>query len=192
MARPQKEPLRALTETERQELQTLAHARSAPADQIARASIILAIADQSSFSEAAQKARRRSRQAVARLVCRYNKEGMTAIYGHHGGGPALQYGPEEQARILQEFARPPDRDHDGTATWSLATLQRALRRAPNGLPTVSTYVIFHTLHRAGYTCQQDRTWCRTGTVQRKRTEGVVTVTDPATDEKRGTSSRRTP
>ena len=81
---------------------------------------------------------------------------------------------------------------DGTATWSLTTLQRALHRAPDGLPRVSTYVIFHTLHRAGYTSQQDRTWCRTGTVQRKRKEGLVEVTDPATDEKRGTSSRRTP
>lgn len=192
MARPPKEPLRTLTETERQELQTLAHARSAPADQIARATIILAIAEQASFSEAAQIAHRRSRQAVARLVCRYNKEGMAAIYGHHGGGPAIQYGPQEQARILKEFARAPDRERDGTATWSLTTLQRTLRRAPDGLPTVSTYVIFHTLHRAGYTCQQDRTWCPTGTVLRKRKEGVVEVTDPAAQEKRGTSSRRTP
>jgi transposase len=192
MARPPKEPLRALTETERQQLQMLAQARSVPADQIARATLILAIAEGSSFSEATQRAHRRSRQAVARLVCRYNKEGMTAIYGHHGGGPGIQYGAAEQARILQEFARSPDREHDGTAIWSLTTLQRALRRAPDGLPQISTYVIFHTLHQAGYTCQQNRTWCRTGTVQRKRQEGLVEVTDPAADEKRGTSSRRTP
>jgi transposase len=192
MARPPKEPLRALTETEHQELETLAHARSAPADQIARAILILAIAEGHSFSQAAEKAHRRSRQAVARLVCRYNQEGMSAIYGHHGGGPGIQYGPEEQARILKEFARPPDRERDGTATWSLTTLQRALRRAPDGLPHISTYVILQTLHRAGYTCQNDRTWCLTGTVERKRKEGVVYVTDPAAQEKRGTSSRRTP
>ena len=111
--------------------------------------------------------------------------------GHHGGGPALRYGTSEQARILQEFARPPDREKDGTATWSLTTLQRALRRAPDGLPTVSTYVIFQTLHQAGYTWQKDRTWCDTGIVERKRKEGIVTVTDPHALEKRGRLSRRT-
>jgi hypothetical protein len=105
--------------------------------------------------------------------------------GHHGGGPPIRYGSEEQARILQEFARPPDRENDGTATWSLTTLQRALRKAPDGLPRVSTYVIFQVLRQAGYTWQQNRTWCDTGTVQRKRKEGLVTVTDPNAAEKRG-------
>jgi hypothetical protein len=49
------------------------------------------------------------------------------------------YGPAERDRILAEFRRPPDRQRDGTATRSLNTLQRALRRAPDGLPKVSTY-----------------------------------------------------
>jgi len=116
---------------------------------------------------------------------------MAAIDGHHGGGPAVRYGPKQQERILKEFARPPDREQDQTATWSLSTLQRALRRAEDGLPTVSTYVIFQVLHQAGYTWQQDRTWCDTGTVLRKRKEGVVKVTDPDAYKKRGLSSRRT-
>ena len=37
----------------------------------------------------------------------------------------------------------PDRDTDGTATWSLPTLQRVLGRASDGLPTVSTYCASH-------------------------------------------------
>jgi hypothetical protein len=117
---------------------------------------------------------------------------MTAVWGKPGGHPAVVYGPEQQARILKEFARTPDREQDQTAVWSLTTLQRALRAAPDGLPHVSTYVILQTLHQAGYTWQQDRTWCDTGRVKRKRKEGVVTVTDPLAAEKRGTSSRRTP
>jgi hypothetical protein len=192
MARPPKHPLRPLTAEERTQLEALAHSRSAPADRIARAKEILAVEDGSDFTDAAASAGRSARQCVAALVARFNVEGMPAIWGHHGGGPAVIYGKEEQARILQEFARPPDREKDGTATWSLTTLQRALRRAPDGLPHVSTYVILQTLHQAGYTWQKDRTWCDTGTVQRLRKEGVVTVTDPQALQKRGLSSRRTP
>lgn len=169
----------------------LVHSRSAPADRIARAKEILAVADGSDFTHAAAMAAHSARQCVADLVVRFNQEGMRAIAGHHGGGPAIQYGPEEQARILQKFARTPDREKDQTAVWSLTTLQRALRRAEDGLPHVSTYVILQVLHQAGYSWQQDRTWCDAGTVARKRKDGVVTVTDLDAISKRGRSSRRT-
>jgi hypothetical protein len=191
MARPQKEPLRELTEAERQQLQALARSRSAPADRIVRAKALLAVADGATFAQAAIEVGWQRYQSVSDLVARFHRLGMGAVYGQHGGGPALRYGLVEQARILKEFARTPDRERDGTATWSLSTLQRALRRAPDGLPHVSTYVVFQTLHRAGYTCQQDRTWCPTGVVERKRKDGIVEVTDPNAQEKRGTSSRRT-
>ncbi len=92
---------------------------------------------------------------------------------------------------MREFRRPPDREQDGTATWSLSTLQRALRRAPDGLPSVSTWTIGQVLHDAGYTWQKSRTWCHTGTVLRKRKAGVVMVTDPETAEKKAPSSGRT-
>jgi hypothetical protein len=82
-----------------------------------------------------------------------------------------------RARILAEFRRAPDREADGTAVWSLVTLQRALRRAPDGLPAISTHTVLKVLHGAGYTWQRDRTWCPTGTAQRKRETGVVTVVD---------------
>lgn len=192
MARPPKQPLRLLTPEERTQLEALAHSRSAPADRIARAKEILTVNDGSYFTDAAAAAGRSARQCVSALVARFNAQGMRAVWGHHGGGPAIVYGPEEQARILKEFARTPDREKDGTATWSLTTLQRALRRAPDGLPQISTYVILQVLHQAGYTWQKDRTWCDTGTVQRKRKEGIVTVTDPNALLKRGLSSRRTP
>jgi len=58
----------------------------------------------------------------------------------HGGGQPKRYTDREQVRILAEARRTPDRKRDG-ATWSLTTLQRALRHAPNGLPQVSTYTI---------------------------------------------------
>lgn len=96
----------------------------------------------------------------------------------HGGGPPIQYGAAERERIISEFRRLPDRERDGTATWSLTTLKRALRAAPDGLPGVSTKTILHTLWEAGLSWQENRTWCDTGTVVRKRKAGSVTVTDP--------------
>ena len=191
MIRKTQHLLRSLTPTERDQLSALAHSRSAPADQILRAKQILAVAAGARFTETARQVGRRNGEAVAALVVRFNQEGMSAVYGHHGGGPAIQYGQKEQERILKEFARTPDREKDQTATWSLTTLQRALRNAEDGLPHVSTYVILQVLHQAGYTWQQDRTWCDTGTVERKRKDGVVKVTDPNAAPKRGQSSRRT-
>jgi transposase len=185
MSRRPNQPLRALTPDERAHIEALARSRSAPADRTARAKQILAVAEGASFARAALAGGRRRYQAVSELVVRFNQEGLSAIDGHHGGAPPIQYGPAEQARILEEFARPPDRERDGTATWSLTTLQRALRKAPDGLAHVSTYVIFQVLHQAGYSWQESRTWCDTGTVQRKRKDGVALVTDPDADEKRG-------
>ena len=100
-------------------------------------------------------------------------------------GPPIQYGTVERARILREFERSPDREQDGTATWSLTTLQRALRKAPDGLPKVSTFTILRALHEGEKSWQRDRTWCPSGIVQRKRVSGTVEVVDPAAAEKRG-------
>jgi hypothetical protein len=192
MARPHKQPLRALTTQERTQLETMANARNAPMACVTRAKQLLAVADGLDFIRAAHASGRHCRQSVARLVARFNHDGLDVVWGKPGGHPPVVYGPEQKARILKEFARTPDREQDQTAVWSLTTLQRVLRRAPDGLPHVSTYVILQTLHQAGYTWQQERTWCDTGTVQRKRKEGIVTVTDPKAAEKRGLSSRRTP
>ena len=145
---------------------------------MARAKALLAVADGERFADAARSAGRRSGDAVARLVARFNTEGLAALALRHAGGPPVLYDAATRERILREFRRTPDRERDGTATWSLTTLQRALRRAPDGLPTVSTWTILKTLWDAGYTWQQRRTWCHTGTVLRKRKAGVVEVTDP--------------
>jgi hypothetical protein len=179
MAQRQKHPLRSVTSEERAELERVARSASDRADRVARAKQLLAVADGARFTTAARQAGRRSGDAVALLVQRFNTVGLAALDARHGGGPPLQYGVAERDRILAEFHRAPDRQQDGTATWSLSTLQRALRRAPDGLPHVSTFTILAVLWDAGYTWQRDRTWCPTGTARRKRRDGtVVTTTDP--------------
>jgi hypothetical protein len=184
MSRIRKDPLRALTEAEYSVLIAIARSPSEPAGHVARAKMLLAVAEGKSYGEAAQAAGRKSNDAVSHLVSRFNQEGLAALAPRHGGGAPVVYGPSERERILQEARRSPDPAQDGTATWSLSTLQRALRQATDGLPTVSTYTIWATLRNAGLSWQQSRTWCETGQVKRRRKQGVVTVTDPDTEAKK--------
>ena len=121
---------------------------------------------------------RRSGDAVAHLVARFNAEGTAALTPRHGGGRRPTYDPQSRARIAAEAARAPTPEADGTATWSLATLQRALRAAPDGLPKVSTDTIRRVLHESGASYQRTRTWCPTGKALRRRKAGPVQVADP--------------
>jgi len=184
MTRRQKDPLRPLTDDERSVLTQISRAQSEPASHVARAKALLAVADGTSYTEASRTAGRRSNDAVSQLVSRFNREGLAAIEPRHGGGPETIYGVEERKRILAEFGRQPDRDRDGTATWSLSTLQRALREAPDGLPNVSTHTIGGVLRDAGWTWQEDRTWCKTGIVTRQRKGVAAEVTDPEAEAKK--------
>jgi transposase len=178
MTRHKKDPLRALTDEERIDLESLSRARTAPAEAVIRARLVLAVAQGLDYTQAARSVGRKSNDAVSRLVSRFNQEGLEALLPRHGGGGfPVQYKEAERARILREFERTPELERDGTGTWSLTTLQRALRQTEDGLPQVSTYTILKVLHEAGYTWQQSRTWAHTGQVIRKRKSGNVTVTD---------------
>jgi len=172
------DPLRPLSADERQWLETISRSRAEPAAHVARATALLAVAEGLSYTEAAHAAGRKSGDTVSRWVSRFNREGLAALEPRHGGGPPPTYTAVERERILAEVRRTPDREQDGTATWSLSTLQRALRKAPDGLPGVSTYTIWHVLHEEGLSWQKDRSWCPTGRVLRKRKAGVVEVVDP--------------
>jgi transposase len=178
MSRHQTDPLRPLTADERKELTRLSRSLSAPAAQVERARALLAIADGASYTAAARQVGRRHNETLSAWVSRFNREGLAAVRPGHGGGARIRSGADAQQRILAEWARTPQREQDGTAIWSLSLLQRALRKAPDGLPQVSTYTIGRTLHAAGLSWQKSRTWCQTGVVTRRRKHGVVRVSDP--------------
>src|ERR687895_11541 len=185
MSRRQTDPLRALDDVralddaERTALSRLSRSRSAPAAQVARARALLAVADGQSYTTAATLVGRRTGDTVARWVAGFNRDGLAALVPRHGGGHRIRYGEVEQRRIVAEVARAPDRARDGTATWSLNTLQAALRQAEDGLPGISTYTVGRALHAAGFSWQKSRTWCETGVVVRRRKrKGLVAVTDP--------------
>jgi transposase len=152
---------------------------------------LLAVADGATFTQAARKVGWQVGDSVAALVRRFNQHGLAALDDRPRSGRRRKYGPGERERIVREFRRQPDREKDGTGTWSVELLRRALHRAPDGLPEVSGFTIIHVLHEAGFTWQESRTWCDTGVALRKRKAGVVEVTDPEADQKRGSSSRHT-
>jgi hypothetical protein len=184
MSRRQKDPLRPLTPEEQTALERLSRSQSEPASQVARAKALLAVAAGQPYTTAAYAAGRRSGDAVAHVVSRFNQHGLAALVPGHGGGPPPTYTVLERNRILTEARRTPDRERDGTATWSLMTLRHALRTAPDGLPTVSTGTIRAVLIDAGWSWQRSRSWCETGTAQRKRKQGIVTVIDPDAEAKK--------
>jgi transposase len=185
MSRRQQEPLRAMTEEEEAWVRRIAQATREPATHVIRAQQLVAVAAGQSYSQAARLTGRRSGDAVAQLVSRFNREGIHALERRGGGGAKPTYGVEERGQIVAEARRCPQPAQDGTATWSLQLLQRALRkRDPQHFGRVSTYTIWAVLHEAGLQWGRTRSWCDTGQARRKRKDGVVTVIDPDTEAKK--------
>jgi transposase len=187
MGMPQKVPLRLLTPQEQQEMQRIVKATSERVDVVKRAKALQAVAQGCSFTEAGRRAGL-SGDGVSQLVGRFNQRGLAVLSIAPGRGRKLTYGSDVRHRIVQEVQRPPDRRADATATWSLKTLERAIRK--QGLSRMSASTIGRVLHDAGYSFQRTRTWCPTGFAQRVRKEGIVTVHDPQTEEKKSSLSKR--
>ena len=183
MSRRKKDPLRPLTDDERDALTQVSRSQAAPAAHVARARILLAVATGCDYQQAAKAAGRRSGDAVSHLVARFNAEGLAALEPRHGGGPAPIYDDEARRRILAEVMRQPTPERDGTSTWTLSTLRQALATSPEGM-LISTYTLWRVLHEAGFTFQRTRSWCPTGSAWRHRKGGAALVVDPDAEAKK--------
>jgi Homeodomain-like domain len=190
MGPPQKEPLRVLTSEEPVCLERIARAGSERVDRARRARALLAVAAGRSFAQAAVQAGVRRPSRVAHLVERFHQRGLAALTSAAGRGRKPTYDGTARVQIVATAQQPPARRPDGTATWSLLTLERA-RRQQGALPRLGATTIRRVLEDAGSAYQRTRTWCPSGTAPRQRTSGVVRVTDPQTEQKRGRSSTRT-
>ncbi len=188
MGRRPQQPLRPLSGEEQGTLERLVKASSARYDQARRARALYAVARGHSYIEAAGQAGYRDEGSVSRLVGRFNARGLGALSIGPGRGRNVTYGAGERARVVATAQRTPDREQDGTATWSLSTLERTARSA--GLPRIGATTIRRVLRAAGSSYQRTRTWCPTGTAVRQRKSGPVRVIDPDTEKKRGASNRR--
>jgi transposase len=148
MAQPQKDPLRAMSEQEEREVQRLVKATSERLDVVKRAKALLAVAAGKPFTEAAREAGLKSGDGVGKLVKRFNAHGLAALSIAAGRGRQPTYTSEQQALILAEVQREPERDADQTATWSLMTLRTALRKTE--LPKIAAETIRQVLQESGY------------------------------------------
>lgn len=183
MATPQKEQLRPLTAEEQTVLERLVRKSSERVDRVRRAKVLLAVAQGEAFASAARQAGLLSGTAVANLVSGFNCRGLAALQIRPGRGRKPTYDADARTQVVATAQRAPERREDGTATWSLSTLQRTLRK--DKYPRIGTSTIRRVLEQAGSSYQRTRSWCPTGTAQRVRKSGVVTVVDPKTEEKRG-------
>ncbi len=102
MTRRRKDPLRELTPDEKADLESISRARSAPAEAVTRAKILLGVASGMDYQQAARSAGRKSGDAVSALVSRFNQEGLEALMPRDSATSGFQseYGPEAKARIL--------------------------------------------------------------------------------------------
>jgi hypothetical protein len=167
MGRHPNQPLRGLTEPEKAEMARIAESGVERVERMRRARALLAVAAGQSFTQAARTARMRSSSGVAALVQRFHQRGMAALDTLPGAGRHRVYGDAEKALILREV----EREIDRSPVWSLSTLQEALRRAPEGTPTVSAKTIGQVLREAGYRWHaDDHSWTRNGS-----TNGHATV-----------------
>jgi transposase len=185
MTRRQKHPLRDLSVEERQELERTARATSESAARVARAKALLAVAQGQSYTAAAKACGRRSGDSVGQLVERFNHEGLAALTPRYGGGAKTIYETAQRQHVLEVAQHSPELSIDGVSQWSLSVLQRRLRAEEGGeFATISTHTIWQVLHQAGYSWQNSRSWCKTGTAVRRRKNGVVTVSDPNAEAKK--------
>jgi transposase len=119
---------------------------------------------------------------VSQLVARFNQHGLAALDIADGRGRQRTYGPAERKQMVECLRQLPERQRDGTASWSLKLVERALRQRV--LPRVCATTIRTVLVEAGYSYQRTRTWCRTGSALRKRKSGTVVVEDPEGEQKK--------
>jgi hypothetical protein len=130
--------------------------QSAPSAEIDRAGALLANADGASYTAAAHLVGRGHNKTIPAWVSHFNREELATVRLRYSGGPRSRYSAQEQRRILAERARPPQREQDGSAAWSLSLLQKALRWALDGLPRVSRFTTAHSARGGSELAEEPR------------------------------------
>jgi transposase len=150
MATAAKTPLRAITAEEQTILARSTRASSERWDRVRRARALLAVAAGQSFAAAGRQAGFRSGGTMTALVRRFNRQGIAALTIAAGRGRKGTDDTTARGRIVATAQAQPERRTDGTATWSLGTLPRRVRR--EGMARVGTSTMRRVLQDAGAAC----------------------------------------
>jgi transposase len=168
--------IREMTAAERAAVQKLAHSRTAPAQSVQRAQIILrASCGESASAIAAQVDL--DGETVRKRIRRFNVEGLEALKDRHRSGRRPTYTPEQSAAVIATALTKPQTLGLPFAAWTLDRLAAYLHEA-KGI-AMQRSRIDEILLQEGLRWHKHETWFG---------ERV----DPAFAEKRGGSKRSTP
>ena len=168
--------LRELMIEERAAVQTLAHARTAPAQMVQRAQIIWRASHGESASAIASRLGL-DVETVRRRIHRFNAEGVEALKDRHRSGRPPTYPPEQTATVIASALTMPETLGLPFPAWTLDRLAAYLHEH-KGI-TMQRSRIDEILLHEGLRWRKHETWFG---------ERV----DPAFAEKRGRSQRSTP
>ena len=113
--------LRQLTEDERNELTKCAQSRTLPSGEVFRARLILALAEEKSYSTI-ERELSTSRPTIARWKGRFEQHGMEGLDSRHKGSSPRSVTPAVQARVLKRTMQKPG---DGSTHWSCRKMAAA-------------------------------------------------------------------
>ncbi|ANY80853.1 transposase [Microvirga ossetica] len=168
--------LRDLTVEERARVQTLAHARTAPAQMVQRAQIIWRASHGESASAIAARLGLDG-ETVRKRIHRFNAEGVEALKDKHRSGRPPTYPPEQTATVIATALVKPETLGLPFAAWTLDRLAAYLHEQ-KGIAMQRSRIDEILLHE-GLRWRKHETWFG---------ERV----DPAFAAKRGRSKRSTP
>jgi transposase len=168
--------LRNLTVEERARVQTLAHARTAPAQMVQRAQIIWRASHGESASAIAARLGLDG-ETVRKRIHRFNAEGVEALRDKHRSGRPPTYPPEHTATVIATALVKPETLGLPFAAWTLDRLAAYLHEE-KGIAMQRSRIDEILLHE-GLRWRKHETWFG---------ERV----DPAFAAKRGQSKRSTP
>ena len=168
--------LRDLTVEERGRVQTLAHARTAPAQSVQRAQIIWR-ANRGESASAIASRLGLDGETVRKRIHRFNAEGVEALKDRHRSGRPPTYPPEQTATVIATALTKPETLRLPYAAWTLDRLAAYLHEV-KGI-AMQRSRIDEILLREGLRWHKHETW-------------FGDRIDPAFAEKRGRSKRSTP
>lgn len=147
--------VRALTDTEREQIKRLSQARTAPARAVERARMIQLASEGLSVALIAQRLGR-AEKVVRRWVARFNAEGLKGLQDKPRSGRPVTYSREEVGVVVATALTDPKELEQAFGSWTFARLERYLNEE-RGL-AIKRSRIHELLQAEGLRWREQETW----------------------------------